>query len=155
MATKITRRSGPLDKIIHEQRVLSRIRLQAGALGGVHGPSGLNNAEILAIHEYGTHDRHVPPRAPIRVGLAKAAGDLGKRFASGVNKIHAGSFGAEKVAESMGDTAVKAIRKAIRSRLPPDLAEATKAKPGRDPRMIPLEDTGALVSAISAKVKIR
>ena len=157
MAFKTERTDLGLKKVIREMEILGRIKVEAGSLGGQRrersGEFGLGNATVLAIHEFG--GGNVPARAPIKRGLANAARLIKKVFRSGVEKINAGSSGAEAAMDAVGEVAKQAIKDGIKSSLPPPLSPATLAKPDRDPRGIPLLDTEQLIDSIGAKAMVK
>lgn len=157
MAVRIRRNSKPLDGITRTMTGLGRLRVKAGAMKGQRrersGEFGMSNAAMLAIHEFGTDT--VPAREPVKTGLRKGARAVSKIWAKRVELIHRGTSGGDAAAEAMGEIMVKSIKKGIRTRLPPALSEATKAKKGRDKRMVPLLDTKQIHDSIEAKVENR
>lgn len=156
MAFKTERTDLGLKKILAELNVLGRITVEAGSFGGQRrerdGSFGLGNATILTIHEFG--GGNVPARQPVVLGLLAAQRQLNKTFRAGIEKINAGSDGANAAMEAVGEVAKNAIKEGIRKRLKPALADSTLAKPGRDARGVPLLDTEQLIDSIEAKATV-
>lgn len=159
MAFETKRNPDKLKAVMRELAVLGRIRVKAGSMGGQRrerdGSFGKSNATILAYHEFGGPNGNDPPkRMPVRRGLLKAQRQINATFRAGVEKIHAGSAGANAAMEAVGEVVVRAIKDGIRSGLSPALRPSTLAKPGRDPRGIPLLDTEQLLDSIEAKAEV-
>lgn len=151
----IKRDSSKLDKITLEMSTLDGVTIRAGALRGQRrgksGRFGLSHATVLAIHEFG--GGNVPARMPIKKGLIAGKRKIDKAWKTGVEKIHAGTAGAELAEEAMSEILVDAIKDGIRKGLPPALAASTLANPDRDSRGIPLLDTEQLIDSIEAEAK--
>jgi hypothetical protein len=123
------------------------VGIQGDAAMGDH--DGMTNAELGAIHEFGTTDGRIPPRSFI-----------GSTFDANVKKYEdelariagAGLEGAKIEGELLvlGEEFRADIYAAVKSGIPPPLAESTVERRGGD--STPLWDTGRLMDSISAVV---
>lgn len=108
-------------------------------------------AQLLAWHELGTAT--VPARRPVRTYMeGKGPTEITERAAAVLPAVLRGEASPLDAAKAIGGVAVAGVRKAIAERLPPPLAPSTLARPGRDPRGIPLLDSGQLSRAISVRI---
>lgn len=106
-------------------------------------------ADLLAWHEFGT--RTIPARRPVRSYMAgKGPGEIAKRSAVVLPPALRGEASVEDAIVAIGLVAVAGVRQGIRDRLPPPLK--LPVRPGRDPALIPLFDTGQLSRAIAVRI---
>lgn len=122
---------------------------------GVHSdadpyPDGTSTLAVMSVQEFGTQD--VPARAPLRVYFdGKGRKELGDASAKQMGEVVDGES-PQDAGEAIGAIGVEGVRGTIKAGLAPALADSTRNKPGRDSRMIPLLDTGHLISQITDKV---
>lgn len=157
MTVTRTRKGGGLEALAKGLRDIERVS-QGGAMEiGIFGDrkhsrgSKPKLAQLLAWHEFGT--RTIPARRPIQTYMAtKGPAEIAERAKAVLPAVLRGEAQASDALEAIAGVAAAGVRKAIQDRLPPPLSEATKAKPGRNPTMIPLYDTGQLADAITVRV---
>lgn len=126
-------------------------RLRVGVVGTeakqVHAESGLTNAEIAVIHEFGAPRANIPERSFIRSTLRDP--DVRRRLrALQANLARAVIAGMDqkKALGTMGEFLASQIRATITRGVDPPLKPATIARKGSSK---PLIDTGQLRRAIS------
>ncbi len=111
---------------------------------------GLTNAELAAIHEYGTQDGTIPERSFLRSTEADEedwiSGELAK---IAKEKVFKGKDPEGSIL-LMGEGFKAKVIKKIKAGLEPPLADSTVAARGGSDT--PLWDTGQLVNALSAEV---
>lgn len=112
--------------------------------------SGLPVATILAIHEYGVG---VPERSVIREWVAGNADVLRRAHSTGTQRELAGRGTREDTYKSVGKAASEGLQRRIRNFIPPPLSPRTMANPDRDPRGIPLWDTGQILDSLGYEVE--
>jgi hypothetical protein len=108
-------------------------------------------AQLLAWHELGT--KTIPARRPIRSYIeSKGPAEIAARTKEVLPAVLRGEADVDDALAAIGGVAVAGVRKGIMERLPPPLAPPTLANPKRDPRGIPLFDTGQLYRAIAVRI---
>lgn len=136
---------------------ISQKNIYIGVIGNNSEHEGeLNNAQLMAIHEFGTDDGHVPERAPIRKTMAKNGDGYGTMFEKAIMGVLEGKSDADIILNRIGAQVSGDVVKEIQAGLTPDISDSTKArriKGDGDEEMKPLIDTGALVQSISYEVK--
>lgn len=151
--------SGAKQKILRDLR---GTRVDVGPMGQGGGPapqyrerdgttSSLTTADILAIQEVGT-DR-IPARPVMAFARAATRRKVKRIMRDQLRQIIRGRSTKEKMYAEIGNTIVAAAKARIMGRISPALAESTKADPDRDPRHIPLLDTGQIIESIRWTVR--
>lgn len=115
-------------------------------------PTDLNTATTLAVHEFGLAP-HAPERSVIRAGVISSKAQLARTFKTGVLRMLAGQGDAVQTMEGVGKRAAEEFRRRIMSSIPPPLSARTMADPNRDPRGIPLLDTGQIMDSIGHRTE--
>jgi len=141
-------------KILHS---LSRIGKKGQfAAVGIQGDKaaadhdGLTNAELGAIHEYGTQDGHIPERSWLRATVEEEKGRIEKRQKEAAGNVYSGKDIGNFVL-LVGEEFRAQILKRVQAHIAPGLAPSTiAARNGSD---TPLWDTGQLVNAITTEVR--
>ena len=142
-------RFAPLDDLRKRTAELGRMRLRFGPMGPdggpapQHGDTGMTSAELLKIHELGLGG--APERPVIRYVQHAKRRELEEAMKRGLVGMIKHGWSAERAAQEMGEEAVRLMRERIESSIPPPLADSTKDDPGRDPRGIPLLDSGQIL----------
>lgn len=130
---------------------ISQKNVYIGVIGNNSEHEGeLNNAQLMAIHEFGTDDGHVPERAPIRKTMAKNGDSYGTMFEKAIKGVLEGKSDADIILNRIGAQVAGDVVGEIRAGVDPELAPSTIKRKGSDR---PLIDTGALVQSISYEVK--
>lgn len=130
---------------------ISQKNVYIGVIGNNSEREGeLNNAQLMAIHEFGTDDGHVPERAPIRKTMAKNGDSYGTMFEKAIKGVLEGKSDADIILNRIGAQVAGDVVGEIQAGVEPGLAESTIKRKGSDK---PLIDTGALVQSISYEVK--
>lgn len=130
---------------------ISQKNVYIGVIGNNSEHEGeLNNAQLMAIHEFGTDDGHVPERAPIRKTMAKNGDSYGTMFEKAIKGVLEGKPDADIILNRIGAQVAGDVVGEIQAGVEPGLAESTIKRKGSDK---PLIDTGALVQSISYEVK--
>lgn len=130
---------------------ISQKNIYIGVIGNNSEHDGeLNNAQLMAIHEFGTDDGHVPERAPIRKTMAKNGDSYGTMFEKAIKGVLEGKSDADIILNRIGAQVAGDVVGEIQAGVEPGLAESTIKRKGSDR---PLIDTGALVQSISYEVK--
>lgn len=124
---------------------------------GVQGPAasedheGATNAEIGAVHEYGSQDGRIPERSHFR----STADEKKSTIVQNLTKLARDKVFEGKDADGellmLGEEFRADIIRKIKSGIPPDLAESTMADPDRGPGP-PLWNTSQYLNSISAQV---
>lgn len=115
---------------------------------GMH-PSGISNAQLMAIHEYGAPSRRIPERSILRTVISEQRAALDDLLREGVREASTGG-GLQKITPTrLLAAAGRLLSKRMRQRfgspaLAPNVADVGKRGP--------LLDTGALRRAIRFKV---
>jgi len=135
-------------------RFLATLDVKGGETIGWHGdaqpyPDGESVVAVAAAHEFGTPT--IPARSPLRTYYdSGGAKDLGDAAAKAMRQAPLGT-GKAAMLDAVGKAGVDGVRKTIERGLQPSLSPATLANPDRDPRGIPLLDTGHLLEQVAAK----
>lgn len=130
---------------------ISQKNVYIGVIGNNSEHEGeLNNAQLMAIHEFGTDDGHVPERAPIRKTMAKNGYSYGTMFEKAILGVLEGKSDSDIILNRIGAQVAGDVVGEIQSGVGPELAPSTIKRKGSDR---PLIDTGALVQSISYEVK--
>lgn len=161
-------------------RLLIGIPASANTRVDPQDPGALNNAALLYIHENGSAAAHIPARPSLHPGVDAVRPQIiallrqaaRQRLASGAPDDPA----IRRAMNQAGLLAVSSVRNVIRSKIPPDLADYTKAarlrrkrayqtaSPARQITMMaawmagdftPLLDTGKLIQAITYVIRSR
>lgn len=143
-------RFAPLDDLRKRTAQLKGMRLRFGPMGKGGGPApqhsdtGMTSAELLKIHELGLGG--APERPVIRYVTQAKRRELEEAMKRGIVGMITKGWSAERAAQEMGEEAVRLMRERIESSIPPPLADSTKDDPDRDPRGIPLLDSGQILA---------
>ncbi len=128
--------------------------IQVGAIGQ-HDDAEMPNADLLAIHEFGTNDGRIPPRSPARKtfrdesNLKKLSVNLQGLIRRNYS-FKKGELDIEKITDGMGISMKQMLKKTIKRRVsPPNEPSTLKRKRGD----VPLMDETQLVNAIEHGVR--
>lgn len=122
-------------------------RIVAGVVSGKHS-SGLNMAELAAIHEFGAG---VPKRSFIRDTIDRNAPKYAKAMAQAGAQVTSGNKAAVRMAMKRLALQVEGdIKQRIADGVPPPNAASTVAAKGSS---TPLVDTGQLRASVTAEVR--
>jgi hypothetical protein len=144
-----------MDRIARGTKTVA-IGVQGSDTGKPH-PQGRGQtlASILAIHEFGTEDGHVPERAPLRTTTARNRKRWSASFGRGIKAVARGEMTEERMLGLLGAKALADTKIVMRAGLPPPLAENTKAriKGPRAENPTALIDTETLFKSLSWAVR--
>ena len=110
----------------------------------------INNAELLAVHEFGTKDGRIPERAPIRSSMAKHQDKYVATHAENLRKVVRGDMPFDKSLDLLGLRAAADVQQNIRDGDFVPLAQSTIDRKGSSK---PLIDTGGMRQAITHEVR--
>lgn len=110
----------------------------------------INNAELLAVHEFGTKDGRVPERAPIRSSMSNNRDAYVKSHADNLRKVVRDEMPFEKSLDLLGLRAAADVQQNIRDGDLLPLAQSTIDRKGSS---TPLIDTGNLRQSITHEVR--
>jgi len=135
---------------------LGKTKWRIGATGEHAG--GISNHELLAIHEFGTSDKRIPARMPIRSVIRdqQKMALVSKVLVRTIENAY-GDNGKLNVAiakDAVANTLKQLVQNGIRQGLKPPLAESTllrKQKLGYS--SLPLIATGQLINSIEVEAK--
>jgi len=135
---------------------LGKTKWRIGATGEHSG--GISNHELLAIHEFGTSDKRIPARMPVRSVIrdnAKMA-LVSKTLVKTIENAYGddGQLNVAIVKDAVANTLKQLVQNGIRQGLKPPLAESTllrKQKLGYS--SLPLIATGQLINSIEVEAK--
>ncbi len=133
---------------------LSKQVIQIGAVGQ-HDEAEMPNADLLAIHEFGTDDGHIPPRAPIRKtfrdksNLKLISNNIQNLMKQNYNSSR-GTFSIGKIVDGVGLTMQQLVKAAFIRRLSPRNVDVTLAQKRGD---LPLIDQRQLLNSIQFGVR--
>lgn len=156
---KVREKDLGLAELLKSLKASRSIHVKVGVVGDeakkVHDEeSGLNMAELAAIHEFGAPAAGIPERSFIRATLdgkrGEYARDLLPRLFRGVVERRTSIWQAFELAGMQMAADIKA-RITEGPGIPPPLAPSTIARKGSDR---PLVDTGRLLGAITWKVEL-
>jgi phage gpG-like protein len=146
-----------LQKFEQSLKQIGNLKVRIGAVG-VHD-GGISNAELLAIHEFGTSDKRIPARMPVRSVIRDD-----KKMELVVKTLHNSiqhrfkpgqGLPVKDIGSDVGNTLKELIKNGIRQRLSPPLAESTlKAKRRKGYSSVPLIATGQLMNSIDYDVSL-
>lgn len=152
--TKITVNLGKLEEI--KKQVGDTYRARVGVLGGKasrqNGSSGINNAELMLIHMFGSETRNIPARDPLHAPIIKHRRELIRKVGTGAMRaaFEAGNY--RRMFELLGIAAESIVQNAFETAgdgLWPALSPATiKAKGSSRP----LIDTAQLRRSVTSDV---
>lgn len=141
---------GALFKRISE---MPRARVRVGVLeegkgGAEHDEGGYTNAQIAAVHEFGTEDGVIPERSFIRSTFDKEREHLIELSSKLVVNITEGKMKVLQAMNILGADLAAKIKKNVTEGpgIPPPLKQATIDSKGSDR---PLVDTGRMVNSVS------
>lgn len=117
--------------------------------GAIERSSELTVADIGTIHEFGLG---VPERSFIRAWFDEASDENRALLQSRLKLVIAGKLTPEQALERCALKFEAGVRRRIRARIPPPLAQSTIDRKGSS---TPLIDTGQLVSSIRAKAEVK
>lgn len=117
--------------------------------GALEPNTELTVAEVATFHEFGT--RHIPQRSFIRAWFDESVAENRALLLSQMQLAIAGKLTLEQALERCALKFEAGVRKRIRARIPPPLAQSTIDRKGSS---TPLIDTGQLVSSIRAKAEV-
>ncbi len=144
-----------LQGILRHVKRMDRAHVKVGVLaskGGdaKHEGSDFSLIELMAVHEYGSADGHIPDRAPMRLTFETTQEDFAQFIAKLARAVVMNQMSLVKALTLLGMKGVAEIKKTItQSDLPPPLKAATIARKGSDR---PLVDTGQLINSIQYEV---
>ena len=110
----------------------------------------INNAELLAVHEFGTKDGRIPERAPIRSSMAKHQDKYVTTHAENLRKVVRGDMPFDKSLDLLGLRAAADVQQNIRDGDFVPLAQSTIDRKGSSK---PLIDSGGMRQAITHEVR--
>lgn len=116
---------------------------------GLPGGTGADVLLIGLVHEFGTVDSRIPERSWLRGAYDAHHAEWSKLGGQLLAKVVEGKLSVEKGLGLLGEKIVSDIKKHIKERIPPPLADATIEAKGSD---IPLIDTAQFINSISYKV---
>lgn len=122
-----------------------------GVTAKTNGRSGeFSNAELAAIHEFGSPMRNIPERSFLRKPLINNAATIANLAKNAVGKFIAGEITAAEALGVIGEEAKGISKEAISDGISPALKPATiKHKKSSKP----LIDTGQLLNSITCEVR--
>lgn len=151
------------DKRKRWDEVMTRFELNAGEIAalvgypetsGVHRKSGTGQPitlpELAAVHEYGSHDGHIPERSFIRSAMAEHEKELEKLTKKVANAVSDGRMEKKRAIGILAQKAVDWIRGKIDEGVPPPNRPSTVAAKGSDHTLI---DTGQLRNSLTWSLK--
>ncbi|EMG31569.1 hypothetical protein [Campylobacter showae] len=112
--------------------------------------SEFSNAELAAIHEFGSPARHIPERSFLRKPLISNAAAIANLAKNAVGKFITGQITAEAALGALGEEAKNISKVAITEGIAPALKPATIK---RKKSSKPLIDTGQLLNSITYEVR--
>jgi hypothetical protein len=136
----------------HKQ-VVTKVRKSGKAVRVVTSvSSGMTNADIMVVHEFGSETNNIPPRSALRMPLEYKKRDLVKFLGSDRVKTEIEAGNIRKVYKMMGVFGEGVVDEAFATRgygMWADNAEETKKRKGSD---MPLVDSGQLARAVTSDV---
>ncbi len=130
---------------------LSKKRLSVGIVDDQSADGDFSMADLMAVHEFGSMDGHIPERKPIRHTAEKNRADYMKELETATDRVLTKKATAEGELKKLGERVRGDIVRAIQNdELGIPNAPSTIAQKGSS---LPLVDTGALVGSIKAVVK--
>lgn len=133
--------------------------VRVGVLRGTTA-EGYSLVELMAVHEFGTKDGHIPERAPIRRTFAVKQSELAALLAKLAAGVLAGKMTMRTALDLLGSWGATEVKNTISEHMVvPESTEATNAAKNRragKPASAPtttLVDTGRLLGAITWEVK--
>lgn len=117
--------------------------------GALEPSSELTVAEVGSFHEFGTST--IPQRSFIRAWFDESVAENRELLNSQLKLAIAGKLTLEAALERCALKFEASVRKRIRARIPPPLAQSTIDRKGST---TPLIDTGQLVSSIRGKAEV-
>lgn len=120
------------------------------ASAGRHQMGEINNAELAAVHEFGTKDGRIPERSFIRSSMAGNRDTYVKSHADNLRKVVRGEMPFDKSLDLLGVRAAADVQQNIRNGDFESLAQATIDRKGSSK---PLIDTGNLRQSIKHEVR--
>lgn len=127
---------------------VSGMYIKAGLLEGSKRDDGLNQAEIGAVHEFGSKDGNIPSRSFIRSWLRDKKGDIQKMVKVVYNRIVDGKDPKQSM-KLLGKFSKDGIVKQLLGLSSPPLSAKWIAKKKSSKLLI---DTGSMMKAINYKV---
>lgn len=140
--------------IYDRAKLATQLKVRAGVFGDAASESvgdGFTMLDLVAVHEYGSEDHHIPERSFIRSTMNRP--DIVQMqkvmIAKAVASILAGRITTEKALGLIGSYMVEQIKATIRNRATvpntPNAASTIAAKGSS----LPLVDTGRMINAIT------
>lgn len=126
---------------------VAAIGIQGQKAAGDHG--GITNAELGAIHEYGSQDGKIPERSHLRSTMADEEKANEKKLKDIATKRIFDGKSADGDLFLLGEEMRAKVINKIKGGLQPPLAETTLAGRGEGP---PLWDTGQYLNSITSEV---
>lgn len=117
---------------------------------GAAGHDGLTNAELGAIHEFGTSE--IPQRSFIRTYIDEHEDEINAWLSEAADEILAGAD-PQQEADRIALQLESGVKERILNGIPPELAEATKKRRGDS--AVPLIDTSQMLGSIRGKAKLK
>jgi hypothetical protein len=135
---------------------LGKTKWRIGATGEHAG--GISNHELLAIHEFGTSDKRIPARMPVRSVIRDKAkmGLVSKTLVKTIENAYGdnGKLSVAIVKDAVANSLKQLVQNGIRQGLKPALAESTlKRKQKLGYSSLPLIATGQLINSIEVEAK--
>lgn len=135
-----------LEGLAGKEVVVGVTRATAG-----RGQTGqINNAELAAVHEFGTRDGRIPERSFIRSSMHDNRDDYVGMHAGNLRKVVRGEMQFEKSLDLLGVKAASDVQEKIRRGELEPLKPATIQRKGSS---TPLIDTGHLRQSITHEVR--
>lgn len=110
----------------------------------------INNAELAAVHEFGTKDGRIPERSFIRSSMTENSASYVDTHAENLRKVIRGEMPFDKSLDLLGVRAAADVQQNIRNGDFESLAQSTIDRKGSSK---PLIDTGNLRQSITHEVR--
>lgn len=158
LKAKVTERDRGLKRLQLGLEKLSKDRpkIKVGVIDDGTSPEGtdqreggITNAELMAVHEFGSRDGRIPERAPMRTSFAKNGPKYIEMMRVGLATVDRGELEIFRAMNLIGSVMASDIKATIIAGLKPENAESTKKAKGSD---TPLVDTGQLLNSITHAV---
>lgn len=140
-------------KLLDETIKLAGATIRVGWVGTTaleqHGKSGLNNAEIATVNEFGSTDGHVPARHALRTTFEKDPKRGRDKLAEGVKQMVMQGKPARTALRLVGRWGKTVVRAEMKKDLPPPNAASTIRQKQSGDTLI---DTGKLRDAVRYQI---
>jgi len=146
--TIIDNRSNAFDALLGGLEMEVTIGIHEGEGGVSH--DGLTNAELGAIHEFGTGD--IPQRSFIRAYIDEHEGEINAWLSEAADELITGGD-AQQEADRIALQLESGVKDRLLSGITPGLSDATKKRRGDS--AVPLIDTSQMLGSIRGKAKLK